>query len=86
MNGVWLQINPPLQLRWGGNYENRFTLSYEEGKNSDAYTRNVTKDKFFQKVIEAEVKIIAITNHNQFDYMQYKEFKDAYLLYLESAK
>ena len=43
-------------------------------KTGDAYTRNVTKDKFFQKVIEAEVKIIAITNHNQFDYMQYKEF------------
>lgn len=46
-------------------------------KTGDAYTRNVTKDKFFQKVIEAEVKIIAITNHNQFDYTQYKEFKDA---------
>lgn len=45
-------------------------------KTGDAYTRNVTKDKFFQKVIEAEVKIIAITNHNQFDYTQYKEFKD----------
>lgn len=45
-------------------------------KTGDAYTRNVTKDKFFQKVIEAEVIIIAITNHNQFDYMQYKEFKD----------
>lgn len=45
-------------------------------KTGDAYTRNVTKDKFFQKVIEAEVKIIAITNHNQFDYVQYKEFKD----------
>ena len=45
-------------------------------KTGDAYTGNVTKDKFFQKVIEAEVKIIAITNHNQFDYMQYKEFKD----------
>ena len=45
-------------------------------KTGDAYTRNVTKDKFFQKVIEAAVKIIAITNHNQFDYMQYKEFKD----------
>ena len=27
-------------------------------KTGDAYTRNVTKDKFFQKVIEAEVKII----------------------------
>ena len=45
-------------------------------KTGDAYTRNVTKDKFFQKIIEAEVKIIAITNHNQFDYLQYKEFKD----------
>ena len=45
-------------------------------KTGDAYTRNVTKDTFFQKVIEAEIKIIAITNHNQFDYMQYKEFKD----------
>lgn len=45
-------------------------------KTGDAYTRNVTKDNFFQKVIEAEVKIIAITNHNQFDYLQYKEFKD----------
>ena len=45
-------------------------------KAGDAYTRNVTKDKFFQKVIEAEVKIIAITNHNQFDYTQYKEFKE----------
>ena len=45
-------------------------------KTGDAYTRNVTKDKFFQKVIEAEVKIVAITNHNQFDYTQYKEFKD----------
>lgn len=46
-------------------------------KTGDAYTRNVTKDKFFQKVIEAEVKIIAITNHNQFDYTQYKEFKES---------
>ena len=26
-------------------------------KTGDAYTRNVTKDKFFQKVIEAEVKM-----------------------------
>lgn len=44
-------------------------------KKGDASTRNVTSDKFFQKVVEAEVKIIAITNHNQFDYVQYKEFK-----------
>ena len=46
-------------------------------KTGDAYTRNVTKDKFFQKIIEAEVKIVAITNHNQFDYEQYKELKNA---------
>ena len=46
-------------------------------KKGDAYTRNVSKDKFFRKVIESAVKIIAITNHNQFDYTQYKEFKDA---------
>ena len=45
-------------------------------KTGDAYTRNVTKDKFFQKIIEARVEIVAITNHNQFDYEQYKEFKD----------
>lgn len=45
-------------------------------KTGDAYTRNVTKEKFFQKVVEAEVKILAITNHNQFDYEQYKEFKN----------
>lgn len=54
-------------------------------KTGDAYTRNVTKDKFFQKVIEAEVKIIAITNHNQFDYMQYKEFKDVTEGYCDSS-
>ena len=45
----------------------KYDLDPETG---DAYTRNVTKDKFFQKVIEAEVKIIAITNHNQFDYFR----------------
>lgn len=45
-------------------------------KTGDAYTRNVTKDKFFQKIIEARVEIVAITNHNHFDYEQYKEFKD----------
>ena len=41
-------------------------------KKGDASTRNVTSDKFFQKDDEAEVKIIDITNHNQFDYVQYK--------------
>lgn len=45
-------------------------------KAGDAYTRNVTKEQFFQKIIEAEVKIVAITNHNQFDYGQYKELKN----------
>lgn len=45
-------------------------------KTGDAYTRNVTKEKFYQKIVEAEVKIVAITNHNQFDYEQYQELKN----------
>ena len=45
-------------------------------KTGDANTRNVTKKIFFEKICQAEVKIVAITNHNAFDYEQYKEFKD----------
>lgn len=45
-------------------------------KNGDAYTRNVTKELFAEKVAETNVKIIAITNHNQFDYIQYLELKE----------
>lgn len=40
-------------------------------KIGDAYTRNVTKEYFSEKVEAANVKILAITNHNQFDYAQY---------------
>lgn len=43
-------------------------------KQGDAITRNVTKELFSQKVIESDVKIIAITNHNHFDLNQYEEF------------
>lgn len=45
-------------------------------KSGDAYTRNVTKELFSEKVEEANVKIIAITNHNHFDYTQYLELKE----------
>jgi len=45
-------------------------------KSGDAYTRNVTKELFAEKVGETNVKIIAITNHNQFDYTQYLELKE----------
>ncbi len=38
-------------------------------------TRNVTKEVFKQKVIEANTKIIAITNHDLFDRAQFEEFQ-----------
>ena len=52
MNGVWLQINPPLQLRWGGNYENRFTLSYEEGKNRRYDYKNIKKMLLIKELLD----------------------------------
>ena len=38
-------------------------------------TRNVTKEIFASKVIEANVKIVAITNHDIFDKAQFEEFQ-----------
>lgn len=46
-------------------------------KAGDAYSRNVDSKKFAEKVCEAEVQIVAITNHNHFDIQQYEEFKNA---------
>jgi predicted metal-dependent phosphoesterase TrpH len=36
-------------------------------KKGDAATRNVTADLFRDKIELADVKIVAITNHNAFD-------------------
>lgn len=46
-------------------------------KKGDGDGRNVTKDLFAQKIIDADVKIVAITNHNAFDITQYNELKEA---------
>lgn len=46
-------------------------------KQGDGKGRNVTTEVFRQKVANADVKIIAITNHNHFDYTQYIELGDA---------
>lgn len=46
-------------------------------KSGDGAKRNVTEEVFCKKVIDADVKIVAITNHNAFDIEQYKCFKDA---------
>ena len=46
-------------------------------KKGDGDGRNVTKELFVQKVTDADVKIVAITNHNAFDIKQYNELKDA---------
>ena len=45
-------------------------------KKGETYTRNVTKELFGEKVEGADVKIIAITNHNHFDCDQYVELKE----------
>lgn len=46
-------------------------------KSGDGAGRNVSIEMFRQKVIDADVKIIAITNHNVFDYEQFASFKSA---------
>lgn len=45
-------------------------------KTGDGVGREVTPDLFREKVLEADVKLIAITNHNTFDYEQYCVLKE----------
>ena len=46
-------------------------------KKGDGVARNVTPDLFREKVANADVKIVAITNHNHFDINQYKTLQAA---------
>ena len=46
-------------------------------KKGDGKARNVTKELFRQKIEEADIKIVGITNHNAFCFDQYKELKEA---------
>lgn len=43
-------------------------------KSGDSPTRNVSCEVFTEKIINADVKIVAITNHNHFDRNQYNDF------------
>lgn len=52
-------------------------------KSGEAETRNVTTSKFAEKVLEANVKIVAITNHNHFDIDQYHKFWKATFTYCD---
>lgn len=45
-------------------------------KSGDGAARDVTTDMFLEKVANADVKIIAITNHNHFDLEQYRTLRD----------
>lgn len=45
-------------------------------KKGDPNTRNVTPDIFAEKIANADVKIVAITNHNAFDISQYNILKE----------
>jgi ABC-type cobalamin/Fe3+-siderophores transport system ATPase subunit len=42
-------------------------------KSGDAPTRGVSVENFCEKILSSEVRIVAITNHNVFDLIQYKE-------------
>lgn len=48
-------------------------------KSGDAVTRNIEKDRFVDIINDTDVKILAITNHNHFDLIQYEEFRDGVL-------
>lgn len=45
-------------------------------KQGDPKTRNVDKDKFICTLDKNDVSIVAITNHNYFDRVQYESFKN----------
>jgi predicted ATPase len=45
-------------------------------KKGDAETRNISPPKFNQIIRNTDVKILAITNHNHFDLVQYEEIRD----------
>ena len=46
-------------------------------KRGDSDTRNVTIELFKEKILNSNVKIVGITNHNLFDIIQYNELKDS---------
>ena len=46
-------------------------------KRGDSDTRNVTTELFKEKILNSNVKIVGITNHNLFDIIQYNELKDS---------
>ncbi len=55
----------------------------KKSKSGDAITRQVTSDLFAKKVADADVKIIAITNHNEFDKDQYLQLKSSVETYCQ---
>lgn len=46
-------------------------------KQGDSENRNVDVSKFAEIISKTDVKILAITNHNHFDYEQYTQFKNS---------
>lgn len=46
-------------------------------KKGDGEGRNVTVELFKEKISNADIRIVAITNHNAFDLKQYNELKEA---------
>ena len=44
-------------------------------KSGDSITRNIDATQFLNIIKQTDVKILAITNHNHFDFSQFNEFQ-----------
>ena len=45
-------------------------------KSGDSENRNISLTRFDEIIRLTDVKILAITNHNHFDFKQYQEFRE----------
>lgn len=45
-------------------------------KSGDAHTREISAEDFCEQILATDVRIVAITNHNAFDFDQYEEIRE----------
>ncbi|MDD4406712.1 MAG: histidinol phosphatase [Bacilli bacterium] len=53
-----------------------FHCHTKKTKSSEKETRNVDKNLFRKKIVDSDVKLVAITNHNCFDLNQFNDFEE----------
>lgn len=72
-------FQPDLCLKKGMRLKMKIDLHChtKKTKSGDDEARNVTPELFKEKVINSNVRIIGVTNHNLFDIQQYRELKES---------